>query len=131
MGVGAACMYFYGDYTRHTISRNFFDIDFKYSKSGGEGNFHFFRDKATPGQAIRVVFVYALMSALEIPFIFFFPYPVKIAVGGAVFIISPLIQLSLEAKDFSHRVKTAKSEKKTEDRELEEQKRREEMGKWK
>lgn len=131
MGVGAACMYYYGDFTRHTISRNFFDIDFKYSKSGGEGKFHFIRDKATPGHAIGFVYFYIFAAVLEIAFVFFFPYPVKIAVGGAVFIISPLIQLLFQARQFSHRVKAARDEKEAEDRELEEQKRREEMGKWK
>lgn len=124
-------MYFYGDYTRHTIRRNFFDINFKYSKSGGEGKFHIIRDKATPGQAIRFVFLYAIMSAAEIPFILFFSDGAKAAVGFSVFIISPVIQLVLVTKGYSHRIKRAKYEKEVEDRELDEQKRREEMGKWK
>ncbi len=131
MGIGAVCMYCFGEFNRHTVSRRLFGFDFKYSKRDGEGEFDIVIGRKGKAGYSRYVLIYAVISAIEIPFIIFFPYYAKVSFALAVLIISPIIQVILEAKGMSQRIKGAIDERELEKQELDDQKRREEMGKWK
>ncbi len=131
MAVGAIFMYCFGEFNRHTISRRLFGFDFKYSKRGGEGEFDIVTGRKDKAGYSRSVLIYAVISAIEIPFVFFFPYYAKVSFALAVLVISPIIQVILEVKGMSHRIKGVIDKRELEKQELDEQKHREEMGKWK
>ena len=131
MAVGSVFMYCFGEFNRHTVSRRLFGFDFKYSKKNGEGEFDIVTGRKDKVGYNGYVLLYAVISAVEIPFIFFFPYYAKVSSALALLIISPIIQVTLEVKGMSQRIKGAIDEKELQKQELDEQKRREEMGKWK
>ena len=131
MGIGAACMYYFGEFNRHTLSRRLFSFDFKYSKQGGDSKFDFVAERGEKvGYSIPVL-IYVIISAIAFPFTFFFSFYVKIGFALAVLIISPIIQLIGEAKEMSQKIKNDLYRSEFEKKELDAQKKREEMGKWK
>ena len=131
MGNGAASMYYFGEFNRHTLSRRLFSFDFKYSKQGGDSKFDFVAERGEKvGYSIPVL-IYVIISAIAFPFFFFFSFYVKIGFALAVLIISPIIQLVGVAKEMSQKIKNDLYRSEFEKKELDAQKKREEMGKWK
>ena len=131
MAVGSVFMYCFGEFNRHTLSRRVFGFDFKYSKRSGKGEFDVISERGVKAGFSVYVLIYAIISAAAVPFVIFFPYVVKIGFALVVLVISPLIQLSIEARAVSQKIKSDVESSEREKQELDEQKKREEMGKWK
>lgn len=131
MGTGAMFMYCFGEFNRHTLSRQVFGFDFKYSKRSGKGEFDVISEQRGKAGFSIYVLIYAIISAAAVPFVIFFPYVVKIGFALVVLVISPLIQLSIEARAVLQNIKSEIDLSEREKQELDEQKKREEMGKWK
>ena len=114
------------------------DTDFKYRKNErGEGEFvESAPYRPAPSEKTRDIMGYSFMlcAVFYIPFIFFFPIGAKWC-SPAIFLVSVIVGGLL---NIPHEIKEFKAEREAERirsaalrRELEEQKRREEMGQWK
>ncbi len=112
--------------------------DLKYSKNDrGEGEFNVVNSyRRGPGKKAQTILGYAfiLAGALSIPIIFFFPITVKW--GSIGLILVPMILGSVAAipadiKETKAAIEEQRALEEQWKKELEEQKRREEMGRWK
>ena len=125
--------YFYGGKIRMLS-----DVDFKYKKDpSGEGNLEIvnsYRKARGKKERLAVGYAYLLCGALAIPFIFFFKIGAKWAsiglllfsafLGSAIAIVFHFIETRAEMKAMNEVYKQQQKE-------LEDQKKREELGKWK
>ena len=111
-------------------------IDFKYSKSeSGEGSFSVYKPKAQADMT-NIIPAYAMFigASLNIPLIVFFDYKIKLWCIGIMLIsgiLGFLISLPFDIKKTKEAIKNDEARSEQWQKELEEQKRREEMGKWK
>ena len=135
--------YFWGGKIRLSyMHRSRFPIgDFKYSKnSRGEGSFESptsdFHSAARNSITNKIVgCIFLISAASAIPLIFFFSLNTKFCASIAIFFATFISALAVNAVvdiTMLKKARNAESEKKAAwQRELEEQKKREEMGKWK
>lgn len=112
-------------------------FDFKYSKdSEGDGTFERTHADEEPDPTSRI-FAYCMIigAAFNIPFVALFPYGVKIGGGIVVFILSCIVGIIISGPQDRKESKKAIEEEKARQaqwkKELEEQKKREELGRWK
>lgn len=124
---------FRGGRFRYTKS----SVGFKYSKNKyGEGEFTKTVFRNAPDRRVQNVFGYAyiITGALPVPAVFFFPMTVKWGSIGLV-LIPLIIGTTMAFVSDMKETKAALEEQMAKEdqwrKELEEQKRREEMGKWK
>ena len=118
----------------HTYTHTF---DFKYSKDKkGEGEFEIVKP-STPPDKISLICTYSMIwgAAFLIPFIVFFKYEIKMYSSLVVILITALINIFVSLPLVIKETKQAKEAEKAKyeqwEKELEEQKKREELGKWK
>lgn len=111
-------------------------IDFKYSKSeSGEGSFSVYKPK-TQADMTNIIPAYAMFigASLNIPLIVFFDYKIKLWCIGIMLIsgiFGFLVSLPFDIKKTKKAVEDENQRREQWERELEEQKKREEMGRWK
>ena len=114
----------------------FANMDFKYSKSkSGEGSFEMIERKYPTGRFNKLYAgIYYVGGLIPIPFIFFLSTTAKIGTI-AVFLLAEFIctciALPVNIIDRKRRAEQEILRQRELDRELEEQRRREQMGKWK
>lgn len=114
------------------------DTDFKYRKNErGEGKFvESAPARPAPSKKTKDIMGYSLMlcAVFYIPFIFFFPIIAKWS-SPAIFFVSSilgaLLNIPHEIKKFKAELEDEKIRSEARRRELEEQKKREELGRWK
>lgn len=114
------------------------DTDFKYRKNErGEGKFvESAPARPAPSKKTKDIIGYSLMlcAVFYIPFIFFFPIIAKWS-SPAIFFVSSilgaLLNIPHEIKEFKAELEDERIRSEERRRELEEQKKREELGKWK
>ena len=111
-------------------------FDFKYSKdSEGEGALERTHADEAPDPTSRI-FAYCMIigAALNIPFVALFSYGVKIGGGIVVLILSCIVGIIISGPQDRKEVQKAIDEEKVRQeqwkKELEEQKKREELGRW-
>ena len=111
-------------------------FDFKYSKSAnGEGNFEVYNPIKSAGLSNKLM-AYSLFlgASLNIPLIFFFDYKIKLFSIGILIVsglVGGLLALPHDLKAQREIEEAEKAKHEQWERELEEQKKREELGKWK
>ena len=114
------------------------DTDFKYRKNEhGEGKFvESAPARPAPSKKTKDIMGYSLMlcAVFYIPFIFFFPIIAKWS-SPAIFFVSSilgaLLNIPHEIKKFKDELEDERIRSEARRRELEEQKKREELGRWK
>ena len=111
-------------------------LDFKYSKNEkGEGNFEMTESRRIFNSSNKIMaYAFFIGAALNVPFILLFEYKIKLA-GIFIMLSAPiiggLISLPYDIKTYKNLASAEKSKQEQQDKELEEQKKKEEMGKWK
>jgi len=124
---------FRGGRFRYTKS----EVGFKYSKNKyGEGEFTKTVLRNAPDIRVQNVFGYSyiIAGAIPIPAVFFFPITVKWGSIGLILIpllIGTAMAFVLDMKETKAAIEEQRAKEDQWRKELEEQKRREEMGKWK
>ena len=112
-------------------------FDFKYTKdSEGEGVFERTNADESPDLTSRILaYCMIIGAALNIPFVVFFPFGVKIGSGIMVLILSCIVSIIIsgpqDRKEAQKAIEEEKARQAEWKKELEEQKKREELGKWK
>lgn len=112
------------------------DVDFKYSKNkNGEGSFSVYKPQVQ-NDPTNIIPAYTMFigSSLNIPLIVFFDYKIKLWSIGIMLIcavLGMLLALPFDIKKTKKAVEDENQRREQWERELEEQKKREEMGKWK
>ena len=128
------------------VTRNFFykgrwysygdSIDFKYSKNkSGEGSFSVYKPKAQ-ADLTNIIPAYSMFigASLNIPLIVFFDYKIKLWCIGIMLICGTLgflISLPFDIKKTKEALENDEARSQQWKKELEEQKKREELGRWK
>ena len=114
------------------------DTDFKYRKNErGEGQFvESAPVRHAPSKKTQDIMGYSLMlcAAFYIPFVFFFPIIAKWSSPAIFFvssIVGALLNIPRSIKEFKAEIEDEKIRSEARRRELEEQKKREELGRWK
>ena len=111
----------------------------KYTKIGGHGTFLMRSPAEFDTVRDRLLeFIYLAITPLPAPFIYFFSNEVKAAVSGILFVLPFAIVLLISIAHIPSGIKRARAEREEIERrqeqlerELEEQKKREELGEWK
>ena len=133
--------YFWGGRIRISHMRRFVGGDFKYSKDKhGKGSFDPLNtdsESEARGSITNKIagYLFMISAAVTIPFIFFFALYVKWWVSLAIFFVSFLSAIAVNAVvdilDWKNWRKTESEREKIWEKELEKQTEREEMGRWK
>lgn len=107
----------------------------KFSKRGGQRSFRLRPPSAFDTKWDRIEeFFYLIALPLPIPFALFFDDRVKMTAAGVFFclpLVFPVVTFPIFIKEMIDLKNKVRQEREMRERELEEQKRREEMGEWK
>jgi hypothetical protein len=114
------------------------ESDFKYKKDeSGKGSFeavHTYKSTRFDKDRMIVGYTFLISGAFAIPFVFFFPFVAKLVSVVLLWIptiVGNAISLSSNFKDLHDSVQKSDEEYENQKKELEEQKKREELGRWK
>jgi len=127
----AKSYYYKGEWHSYSDS-----IDFKYSKNDkGEGKFNVYKPKAQPEMS-NIILAYTMYigASLNVPLIVFFNYEIKYLSFGIMLICSVVgvvFAWPFAIKEGKKQIEADEARSEQWKRELEEQKKREELGKWK